>query len=45
MILNKLGADTVISIPNHREVRRGTLLRELRKAGLTVPDFLELLDR
>lgn len=45
MILEKEGIRDHLSIPNHREVRVGTLLGELRKAGLPVAQFIELLNR
>jgi predicted RNA binding protein YcfA (HicA-like mRNA interferase family) len=32
-----------LSIPNHREVARGTLRGLIRDAGLTVDEFIELL--
>ena len=32
-----------ITIPDHKEIGRGTLRAILRQAGLTVEDFLELL--
>lgn len=32
-----------LTVPNHREVARGTLRAILRSAGLTVEEFLELL--
>ncbi len=45
MILEKPGVRQHLSIPNHREVRVGTLLGELRKANLAVEQFIELLGR
>ena len=45
MILTKPGERHNINIPNHREVKPGTLLSEIRKAGLTRDEFIELLDR
>ena len=45
MILTKPGERHNVNIPNHREVKTGTLLREIRKAGLTVAEFIELLNR
>jgi hypothetical protein len=43
MVLEKQGVRDHISIPDHREVKVGTLRREIRKAGLTVDEFIELL--
>lgn len=45
MILEKAGSPTVISIPDHREVSKNTLAREIRKAGLSTAQFIELLNR
>ncbi|MBT9161216.1 MAG: type II toxin-antitoxin system HicA family toxin [Dehalococcoidia bacterium] len=33
-----------LSIPDHRELDRGTLRALIRKASLTVEDFLKLLN-
>ena len=44
-ILTKPGERYNVNIPNHREVSRGTLLKELKKAGLTPDEFIELLNR
>ena len=45
LILEKPGAYYHLSIPNHREVSRKVLFRELKKAGLTRAEFIELLRR
>ena len=45
MILTKPGEGYSVNIPNHREVSRGTLLKEIKKAGLTIAEFIELLNR
>jgi len=45
MIPTKPGERYNVNIPNHREVSRGTLLKELKKAGLTPDEFIELLNR
>ena len=45
MILTKPGERHNVNIPNHREVKVGLLLKEIRKAGLTVAEFIELLNR
>ena len=45
MILNKEGARRPIVIPDRREVPKGILLQEIKKAGLTVGEFVELLSR
>ena len=45
MILTKPGARYNVNIPDHREVSRGVLLKEIKKAGLTVSEFIDLLNR
>jgi predicted RNA binding protein YcfA (HicA-like mRNA interferase family) len=40
MILIKEGSMATLSVPDHKEVARGTLIRS---AGLTVDEFLTLL--
>lgn len=34
-----------LSVPNHRELAKGTLRALIREAGLTVEEFVRLLDR
>ncbi len=43
MILIKEGNPATLSIPDHKEVAKGTLRGLIRASGLTVDDFLELL--
>jgi hypothetical protein len=43
-ILSKPGSQVVLSIPNHREVKEPLLKGQIRKAGLSVTEFLEYLD-
>ncbi len=43
IILTKVGMAAILSIPDHREIRRGTLRSLIRKAGMTVEEFIELL--
>ena len=43
IILTKPGMAATLSIPDHREIRRGTLRSLIRKAGLTVEEFAALL--
>lgn len=45
MVMNKLGERNNLSIPDHREVSRDLLWKEIKKAGLTASQFIELLDR
>ena len=35
---------TRLSVPNHRELKRGLLVAVIREAGLTREQFLELLE-
>jgi predicted RNA binding protein YcfA (HicA-like mRNA interferase family) len=42
IILIKPGSPVTLSVPDHRELDRGTLRRLIRKAGLTVEEFLRL---
>jgi len=43
IILTKAGVPAVLSIPDHREVRRGTLRSLIRKAELSVGEFMALM--
>ena len=43
MVMIKEGILVVLSIPNHRELKRGTLRGLIRKAGLDVEGFTSLL--
>ena len=40
IILVKDGHRATLSVPNHREVARGTLRSLIRSSGLTVDDFI-----
>jgi predicted RNA binding protein YcfA (HicA-like mRNA interferase family) len=42
--LTKLGMNVNLSIPLHRELDRGTLRKLIRLSGLSVSDFVRLLD-
>ena len=42
IILTKGGIPVALSVPDHREVRRGTLRSLIRKAGMTVEEFVSL---
>jgi len=42
MILVKNGHMATLSVPDHREVARGTLRGLIRASGLSVAEFLEL---
>jgi predicted RNA binding protein YcfA (HicA-like mRNA interferase family) len=39
----KTGSEVTLSIPNHKELDRGTLRKLIKLADLTVDDFLALL--
>ncbi|MGB3564921.1 MAG: type II toxin-antitoxin system HicA family toxin [Thermoanaerobaculia bacterium] len=41
IILIKPGSIATLSVPNHKEVARGTLRSLIRSSGLTVSEFLE----
>jgi predicted RNA binding protein YcfA (HicA-like mRNA interferase family) len=43
VMMEKEGREEVLSIPQHREVKRGTLRTLLRAAQLKVDEFVELL--
>ena len=43
MILVKAGHPATLSMPDHREVARGTLRSLIRAAGLTVEEFSSVL--
>lgn len=45
MILTRAGSNASLSVPNHREVARGTLRGLIRAAGLTVEEFVQAIDR
>ena len=45
MIMTKPGVAVVLSIPNQRELRSGTLRGLIRKSGLGVEEFADLLQR
>lgn len=43
MILIKEGSMVTLSVPDHKEVARGTLRSLIRASGLTVDEFLALI--
>lgn len=43
IIMEKVGYAATLSVPNHRELKRGTLRDLIKDAGLTVEEFVELL--
>ena len=45
IIMTKKGHIATLSIPNHPEVARGTLRSLISKAGLTIDEFIEALNR
>ncbi len=42
MILIKVGHMATLSVPDHREIARGTLRSLIRSSGLTVDEFIAL---
>jgi len=43
--MTKPGFAATLSIPDHRQIKPGTLRSQIRKAGLTVEEFTTLLRR
>ena len=43
IILRRENPTTTISVPNHSELRKGTLRAIIRQAALTVEEFVDLL--
>lgn len=43
IVMTKPGFPETLSIPDHRTVQPGTLRSQIRKAGLTVEEFIQLL--
>ena len=43
VVMTKAGSIVSLSIPNHREIARGTLRKLIRLAGLTIDEFVQLL--
>jgi predicted RNA binding protein YcfA (HicA-like mRNA interferase family) len=43
IIMVKAGSEVTLSVPNHRQLDRGTLRKLTKLAGLTVDDFVALL--
>ena len=44
MILVREGHPATLSVPDHKEVARGTLRSLIRSAGITVNDFVDAMD-
>ncbi len=45
IVLTKVGHMATLSVPNHPEVARGTLRSLIAKAGLSMDEFLEALEK
>ncbi len=43
IILVKEGHNVTLSVPDHKEVAKGTLRSLIRAAGITVPEFSQVL--
>lgn len=43
IIMTKPGKIVTLSVPNHREVARGTLRSLLRSANLTIEEFIKVI--
>lgn len=39
-VLTKEGHEAILSIPRHRRVKKGLLLKQIDNAGMTVEEFL-----
>ena len=45
IIMTKEGSFATLSVPNHREIARGTLRGLIRNSGLSVEEFTALMKR
>ena len=45
IIMTKEGSIATLSVPNHREIARGTLRGLIRNSGLSVEEFTALMKR
>lgn len=45
MMMIKTGQRANLSIPGHKELDRGTLRKLISKAGLSVDEFLSLIEK
>jgi len=43
--MTKPGSPATLSIPEHRQIKPGTLRSQIRKAGLSVEEFIALVRR
>ena len=43
IIMEKIGYIATLSVPNHKEIKRGTLRNLIKDAELTIDQFLEFL--
>ena len=43
IIMTKEGENVTLSIPNHKEVARGTLRSLIRSANITIEEFVEAI--
>ena len=43
IVMTKPGSPETLSVPDHRQIKPGTLRSLIRKAGLTVDQFIDLL--
>ncbi|MCK4734210.1 MAG: type II toxin-antitoxin system HicA family toxin [Methanophagales archaeon] len=43
VIMEKIGYTVTLSVPKHKELKRGTLRNLIKDAGLTVEEFVEWL--
>jgi predicted RNA binding protein YcfA (HicA-like mRNA interferase family) len=43
IIMTKQGANVTLSIPNHKEVAKGTLRSLIRSANITIDEFIDAI--
>lgn len=44
ILLKKAGVQMILSLPDHREVKRALLAKQIRNAGLTIEEYLEFFE-
>jgi predicted RNA binding protein YcfA (HicA-like mRNA interferase family) len=43
IVMHKAGWSAILTVPNHKELKRGTLRRLIRDAGMSVDEFVARL--
>jgi len=44
VVLRKEGSKLTLSVPKHKELRPGLLRKLIKDAGITIEEFIKLLD-